>query len=411
MTYTETLAWLDGLANFEREGNWRYDAKQFSLDRMRTLLAALGRPERAYRSVIVAGTKGKGSTSAMLASILAEAGQCVGLYTSPHLIEYPERIRIGLDPVSHDAFAALAEEVMPHVSALAARGADWQPTTFEAVTAMALLGFARRNAGVAVLEVGLGGRLDAVNAVAAVAVGITSIGHDHTDQLGHTIPEIAGEKAGVIKSAAPVVAAGRTGEGALPVIEAACRAAGAPLTVTGTLEGYPVALAGAHQLENAGVATALARLVIPDLPDDVIRRGLARVRWPGRLTVIADHPRVVVDGAHTVESAMALRDAVAELWKPGRVRLIFAMLKGKDHAGVARALAPMASRIWCPNLRHPRALPAAELAAIATAAGGSALVVDDTAAALAAARAASGEPGDLILVTGSLALVGEAMVS
>jgi len=411
MTYPETLAWLDGLASFEREGDWRYDTKHFSLKRMRALLEALGRPDRAYRSVIVAGTKGKGSTCAMLASILAAAGERVGLYTSPHLIEYPERIRIGMEPVAHDEFAALAGEVAPQVSVLAARGPEWQPTTFEAVTAMALLGFARRRAAIAVLEVGLGGRLDAVNAVEADAVGITSVGHDHMDQLGHTIPEIAGEKAGVIKSAAPVVAAGRTGDGALAVVEAACRKAGAPLTVTGALEGFAIALAGAHQRDNAAVALALARVILPGLPEEAVRRGLDQVRWPGRLMIIADHPRVVVYGAHTVESAMALREAVAEVWNPVRVRLILAMLKGKDHAGVARVLAPMAGRIWCPSLRHPRALPADALAAIVTAAGGNAFPVTDTAAALAAARRESGEPGDLILVTGSLALVGEAMVS
>jgi len=433
MTYQEAVAFLGRLADYERATGYAYDTKTFGPDRTRVLLERLGNPQEKYPCVVVAGTKGKGSTSAMLASILDAAGHPAGLFTSPHLVNWTERIRIAGRPVGEAEFADLAAQVAGPVADLEAEGAERRPTTFEALTAMALVGFARRGVHAAVLEAGLGGRLDAVNAVEAAGVAITSISLDHVDQLGGTVEAIAAEKAGVIRGPVPVACAPQP-PGALAVVEAACRAAGAKLVLVGRdldalpgpecdrrgcrfgvrtpggeLAGLEVPLAGRHQVVNALVAVAAALGCPLPVSDEGIRRGLAAVRWPGRLELL--RPGLLVDGAHNGASAEALASAVRELWAPRRLGLVFSQLRGKDHAAVARALVPLAERVWCPRLAHPRSLPPADLAAIVREAGGTAEVCADVRSALLAARPLFGAEGELVLATGSLALVGEVMLA
>jgi dihydrofolate synthase/folylpolyglutamate synthase len=349
-------------------------------------------------------------------------------------MRWTERIRIGGAEVTEEEFAGLAAAVEGPVAALEASGSDRVPTTFEVLTAMALVGFARRGVKVAVLEAGMGGRLDAVNAVDAAGVVLTSVSLDHMDQLGGTVEAIATEKAGVIRRPGSVTCAPQA-PGVLAVVEAACRAAGATLTLVGRevaeasparcdasgcrfdartprgiLRDLAVPLAGRHQVVNALVAVGAALALPVAVSDDSIRRGLAAVRWPGRLELL--RPGLLVDGAHNDASAEALAAAVREFWgsRPRRA-LVFAQLKGKDHAAVARALVPLADRIWCPALAHPRALPPPDLVAIVREAGGTAEACADVAGALAAARRDFGGDGDLVLVSGSLALVGEVMLA
>jgi dihydrofolate synthase/folylpolyglutamate synthase len=432
VNYAEAVAFLDGLTNYEKAGGYRYDDKNYGLERMRRLLAELGGPHEHIRSVIIAGTKGKGSTAAMLAAILAASGRRTGLYTSPHLVEYRERIRIDMEPVSGEQFAELAGGIVEPVERLARDGAIMRPTAFEALTAMALTGFAKHGVLDAVLEVGMGGRLDAVNVVDPAAIGITPISLDHTDQLGTTIGAIAGEKAGVIRTTAPVVA-GPQPDDALRVIETACRAAGAPLLVVGTdvvaenvelstegarfdartpggrLSGLEIKLAGRHQVDNALAALGLALTL--DVPETAIRGGLELARWPGRLQLWKAEPRILLDGAHNGASAHALAGAIRTIYRPRRLGLVLGMLRDKDHAAVVNALCPLAERVYLPVLRHPRALPPGELAAIIRPVVSRVCLPMDTATAVAAAGREFAGEGNIVLVAGSLSLVGEVMAA
>lgn len=434
MTYAEAAAFLDRLTNFEKMDGYRYDSKNFGLERTRRLLAAAGSPQRKLRCAIIAGTKGKGSTAALLTSLLAAAGGRPGLYTSPHLVEYRERIRIGGEPVSPEEFGALAGRLAGPVAELEREGEDLRPTTFEVLTAMALLGFAERGVDVAVLEVGMGGRLDAVNAVEAAAVAVTAVSLDHTAQLGNTIGEIAREKAGVVKSPAPVVSAPQP-PAAAAVLEEACREAGAPLRFVGRelraegvesgpegssfaattgrdgFAGLKVKLLGRHQVENALVALGLLEDLGVGASGETVRRALATASWPGRLQVLARRPWVVLDGAHNGASAEALARACRELFAPERVALIFGQLRGHDHEAVADALCALADRVFVPRLKHPRALDPEELARIAARRCGGVEAAADVATAVAVARRQFPRENDLILVAGSLSLVGEALAA
>ena len=432
MNYSEAVAFLDGLTNYEKAGGYRYDDKNYGLERVRRLLAAAGNPQDRMRSAVIAGTKGKGSTAAMLAAILTAAGRKTGLYTSPHLVEYRERIRIGMEPVTGEQFAALAAGIVEPVERQGREGESMRPTAFEALTVMALTGFANYGVRDAVLEVGMGGRLDAVNIVDPAATGVTPISFDHTDQLGTTIREIAGEKAGVIRTPAPVVS-GSQPEEALQVIRTACQSVGASLMVVGadivaenmelsadgarfdartpgkTYSGLRIRLAGRHQVDNALAALELA--LVLDAPESAIREGLEKARWPGRLQLWKTEPRILLDGAHNDASALALAAAIRSIYRPRRLGLVLGMLRDKDHAAVVSALCPLAECVYLPGLKHPRALPADELAAFARRHSSRVIECADTAEAVARAGAEFGDGGDLVLVTGSLSLVGEVMAT
>ena len=378
----DSLAYLDHLPNYEQQMP-SVSEGAFGLDRMRRLLKGLGAPERQWPSLHVAGTKGKGSTCALLAAILRAAGYRVGLYTSPHLIDPRERIQLNGRWVDE---AELAEAVAAVREAAAELGET--PTYFEAYTAAAFWLFARWSVEIAVVEVGLGGRLDATNLLDPLVTVITPISLDHTDLLGSTVAAIAHEKAGIIKPGRPVVIAPQPDEAwsELRTVATARRAPwvavqeaarieavamsvdGQRVTIQTPRRTYPemtLPLLGAHQRVN--LATAL--LTLEALPDSwtispgAVAAGVAAVQWPGRLQIVARRPWIVLDGAQNAASAIALRDAVRALWPGHPVHLIIGISADKDVEGLAQALAPLAASVTATRSHHPRALPILELSA------------------------------------------------
>jgi dihydrofolate synthase/folylpolyglutamate synthase len=364
---------------------------------MRDFMSALGNPEREYKILHVAGTKGKGSVSALCASAIQKSGNRVGLYTSPHLQDYAERIQVDGAPISHADLIALVEEIKPFVAA------SPEITTFEITTALAFLYFARLGVDTAVLEVGLGGRLDATNVCIPNVTVITSISYDHTDLLGDTLAEIAGEKAGIIKSEVPVVVSPQS-EDALQAIKEIAVQRQAPLTQVGqdyhyrlvenSLEGQSfqiwhssegekyvsagnngwqpvqltIPLLGIHQLENA--ATAYAALLVArengiEISDLGIQTGFESVSWPGRFEILRRDPPLIIDSAHNRDSAQKLQQVLEDYYPGEPVILVFGASEDKDIEGMFAELRPHLTRIVATKSTHPRATDPDELVEIA----------------------------------------------
>lgn len=432
MAYRKAIEYLHSLTDYEKRRIERYSPETLDLSRMERMLAALGDPHRAYPSVHIAGTKGKGSTAAMMESALRAAGYRTGFYTSPHLHTFRERIRLNGTPISREEVVSLVEELRPLVARVPG------VTTFEAITAMAFACFARHKVEMLVAEVGLGGRLDATNALMPQVAVITSLSLDHTYLLGETLPEIAREKAGIIKQGVPVVSAPQRPE-AIHVIEETSLAREAPLVEVGRdwvwdpgpfdLEGqsfvarqvkkngrddlageYWIPLLGRHQLENATTALVALEVLAErgfDLPQRAVREGLRIVNWPGRMEVLSREPTVVVDCAHNPYSAQVLRTALED-WFPGlRWVLVFGASADKDIAGMLRALLPITDYLIVTRSEHPRSATPVELADIAAAVGGGAEVAVSVPRALQRGLLVM-EPGCGLLVTGSIFVVAEA---
>jgi len=381
--------------------------EQWKLGRTRALLDLAGAPDRGLKITLVAGTKGKGSTCAMLASILGAAGVRCGLYTKPHLQSYRERIRIDGVSISGDAFAAAVRRIQSYVGALPR--AAGEPTTFEVTTTMALDEFARQGCTLAVVEVGLGGRLDATNATDPLVSVITSISYDHTAILGRTLGAIAREKAGIMRPGRPTLLAEQRPT-AIVALRAVCRKVGAACEVVAPLE-HGVPLAGEHQRQNAALAVAAARL-LADVGDEAVDHGLRRLRWPGRFEVVGGDPQIVLDGAHNGASAEALA-ATLENFAGGRpIDLVIGINRDKDARAVLRPLLPLAQSVWTTETAdNPRSLPAADLARLCASLGVTAHVEGDLAKALdgaiAASKLAAARRRGIVCVTGSLMLVGQ----
>ncbi len=433
MTYREAIEYLHSLTDYEKRRIERYSPQTLDLSRVERLLDMVGNPHRLYPSVHVAGTKGKGSTSAMIESVLRAAGYRTGFYTSPHLHTFRERIRIGADLISREEVVSLVEEFRPLIARIPGI------TTFEAITAIAFTYFARQKIAVLVAEVGLGGRLDATNVLRPEVAVITSLSLDHTYLLGNTLPEIAAEKAGIIKDGVPVVTAPQRPE-ALAVIEETARARHAPLTVVGRdwvwepgpfdlkgqsftfrrgasfilrsdLEGdYWIPLLGRHQLENGATALAALQILLERgfrLSRAAAQEGLKNVQWPGRLEILSTDPLVVVDCAHNPYSTEVLRESLRE-WFPGRRWvLIFGASADKDIPGMLRALLPMTDYLIVTRSDHPRSATPVELADMAASVGGGAEIAVNIRRALQRALTLL-KPDTGILVTGSIFLVAEA---
>ncbi|HYD41961.1 MAG TPA: folylpolyglutamate synthase/dihydrofolate synthase family protein [Anaeromyxobacter sp.] len=382
-------------------------AMRFGLERMERALAALGHPERRYPVLHVAGTNGKGSTCAMAAAALRAAGHRVGLYTSPHLVRFHERIVVDGAPIADGALAARVEEVRRACPWHEEGREDERLTYFEFATLLGLLEFAIERVDVAVVEVGLGGRWDATNAVAPAVTAVARIGLDHTQLLGDTVELVAREKAGIFKPGVPAVVHADQPGGALEVLREEAARRGAPFTVAPAAWDGPIGLAGPHQRTNAALAAAALRALDARgvrAPEDAIAEGIARARWPGRLEEVGG---VLLDGAHNPQGAAALADGLRAL-HPGRpVELVFGVLADKDHAGMLTALAPAVRRVHVLAPNSPRARPAADVEALARSLGVAADVHPDLADALACARRAATDAG-LVCVAGSLYLVGEA---
>lgn len=443
MNYQQALDYIYSFVDYGLKSRYKYSPETFDLTRMRTLLARWGDPQRRLPAVHVAGTKGKGSVSAMCASILRAAGYKVGLYTSPHLEDFCERLQIDGQPISHAALANLTTELRPIVEALPG------VTTFEITTALAHQWFARAGADMAVFEVGLGGRLDATNVLYPNVCAVTSISYDHVQLLGKTLPEIAEEKAGIIKAGAPVISAPQH-PSALARIEALALERGARLRVVGRdwiyardsfdhqgqtfrvqpspalqselgdwpLTHFHLPLLGQHQVDNAVVAVA----VIQELRDqgfaitfDSIQQGLAHVVWPGRFEVLTDpaSPRsVVLDCAHNRDSAAKLVATFVENYPGLKPTLIFGSSDDKDVSGMLTELLPHVATVIMSRADHPRASDPAHLAETAKAVAGDlsgvALSVNVTHTVADALAAAQTDADTTILITGSIFLVAEA---
>jgi dihydrofolate synthase/folylpolyglutamate synthase len=402
------LAWLYSLADQERGVGWNPRAspdEQWKLGRTRALLDLAGAPDRSLKIALVAGTKGKGSTSAMLASIVGAAGVRSGLYTKPHLQSYRERIRVDGAVISPEAFAAAGRRMQGYVAKLPAEAGE--PTTFEVTTALALDEFARQQCELAVVEVGLGGRLDATNATDPAVSVITSISYDHTAILGRTLGAIAREKAGIMRPGRPALLAEQR-PAAMEALRATCREIGAACEVVAPLE-HDVPLAGEHQRQNAALAIAAARALGAEVDTDLIARALRRLRWPGRFEVLDGDPPIVLDGAHNGASAEALAQTLKEFAGGRPIELVVGINRDKDARAVLRPLLPLASAVWATEAAdNARALSAMELAKLCGALGVTAHIPTNLTEGLQAATEAGRTRGGVVCVTGSLMLVGQA---
>jgi dihydrofolate synthase/folylpolyglutamate synthase len=441
--YTESLDFLYSRLNYERLG-MPGAATELRLGRMRRLLRRLGEPQEGLRILHVAGTKGKGSTSAMLAAALTAAGVRTGLFCSPHLHRLEERFAIDGRIATPGELVALTEAVRPAVAEVDAGDPHPRPrglTFFEITTAMGLLHFARRQVGAVVFEVGLGGRLDSTNVIRPAVSVITSISLDHTRLLGSTTAAIAAEKAGILKRGRPAVSGVREGE-PREVIRRIARQRRCPLheldgdfrceyrppalpvtrpdagrvavrtwrTDWGELE---LPLHGAHQAQNAAVALATLDALAEVEPTlhvgrEAVGRGFATLHWPARVEILGESPWLVVDGAHNVASAEALAETLRACFPATRRTLVFGTTRDKDLRGQLRALLPLFdTRIATRYVENPRSVPPADVAAAVQSLGGPACrLASDPAEALALARRLTPETG-LICITGSLFLAAE----
>lgn len=397
--------------------------KKEGLTNMRALMARLGNAQERLLMVHVAGTNGKGSTCAMIERMLREAGYKTGLYTSPYIEKYNERIRIDGEPISGDRLAALVERVWPAVEECQALG--YAVTEFELGTALAFLAFEEAKADVAIIEVGLGGRLDPTNIITPAVCVIAGVGLDHMQFLGDTIEEIAAEKAGIMKPGVPVVLGAQASDAARSVLLAHARSAGChaaepeAANIRETADGVAfdaqigdasfidlcVGLPGRHQAQNAcaalGAVLALRDHGI-DVDENAVRRGLAAVRWPGRLEWFGN---VLLDGAHNEHGVHALRAYCAAWLKPEKTVLLTGMMQDKAINQMAEMLAPLARLIVAAQPDIPRALDARTLAAAFEARGCEAIACAEPRKALALARELAGEDGT-VLAAGSLYLIG-----
>jgi dihydrofolate synthase / folylpolyglutamate synthase len=433
VNYQEAIAYV-----IERSGYDRgfvanpFDAESIGLRRTEALLQMLDFPDTRYPTVHIAGSKGKGSTAAMLDSILRASGYRTGLYTTPHLHTFRERIQINGEPISEQTFADLTGEIIPLNSRLTEEHTDWgEATAFEVSTALAFLAFARAPVDIGVIEVGLGGRLDATNVIKPLISVISSISLDHISILGDTLSEIAAEKGGIIKEGRPVISALQRPEAAKTLQRIAVER-GSTLTlggpdwqVTGTTRDFTVSgpngqinglrcgLAGQHQVQNAGLAVVTAQELAARgyrITEEHIRDGIATVQWPGRFEHVHQNPAIIVDGAHNVDSVERLVEALNEEYPNRRITLIVGIARDKDVAGMLEALAPIASRIIATSSRSPRATdPDSLVQTLRTINPGvTASTASSVALALSEILAEPEDSQHVVCVTGSLYAVAEA---
>jgi dihydrofolate synthase/folylpolyglutamate synthase len=395
-------------------------------------LQTLGAPHLAFPSVHIAGSKGKGSTAAMVASMLSQAGLRTGLFTTPHLVTIRERTQIDRQMISRAEFAALVGELQAHVEGTRIPPARRFRTFFELTTALTFLYFARHQVDIAVVEVGLGGRLDTTNVLTPQVAVLTPIGLEHTRLLGDTLAAIAGEKAGIIKPHSRVVSAPQAPE-VVEVFVQRCHDQDATLLLAERdfqwhvamaachgnrmhfdgcgqhLQDLQMPLLGRHQAANAAVALAVVSQLQEQgwpLTEAHIRQGLAGVRWEGRMEVLSRAPWVLLDGAHTVEAAVCLRQALTELFPRQRVSFVLSMSTDKRITDIIATLAPIAHEVIVTRFHNPRACDPQALAEIVRQHGVAVQIEPDSVAALAQARCQA-QATDVVCVTGSLLFVGE----
>jgi dihydrofolate synthase/folylpolyglutamate synthase len=427
VNYQAALSYILSFTDYEKLPAFLYKADNFDLRRMAELLDRLGNPHLTSPAIHVGGTKGKGSTAAMIASALSAAGYRTGLYTSPHLHTFRERITVDGEMVTEEELSALTDRLQPEIDEVNRRHDYGEITTFEILTALAFAFFMERRVDFQVLEVGLGGRLDATNVVMPRIAVITSISLDHAEVLGDSLAKIAGEKAGIIKPGTLVISAPQSNE-VEGVIEEVCRSKGVSLITVGRdvtwrklksdLSGQffevkgkagnhklIIPLLGEHQLENAAVAVAALEALDIGVVD--IARGLAQVQWPGRLEILRHEPLFLADGAHNADSANRLRETIEKYLHFDRLILILGASSDKDIAGIVGALAPLSSQAIVTRSRHPRALAPNLLLEELEKQGVKGELAESVSSAVERAMEMAG-PRDLICATGSLFVAAEA---
>ena len=432
--YNQALDYLYSFIDYSLKHSSELAKAEFNLERIFALLNELGNPHERYPILHVAGTKGKGSVSALCASALQAEGYKIGLYTSPHLLDYTERIRINGEPVSHEQMIELVEDVKPAVARIP------KLTTFEITTAIGFLAFARNDVNAAVIEVGLGGRLDATNIVTPKVSVITSISYDHMAVLGDTLAKIAGEKAGIIKPGVPVVSSPQKDE-ALQILERIAKDRNCPFFLVGkdinverltsSLDGqtlrlssfiFPLStpphgldltipLLGAHQVENA--ATAYAALKTSGIPiaDQAIQQGFSEVKWRARFEVVRRTPPVIFDSAHNQDSFAKLRDTLEEHFPGMSVTMVFGASEDKNIPGMFFEMKPKLKQLLVTRADHPRALEPEKITELAKQAGLEAKLeaVIPVEAAFKRALEISEKDGSIVLSAGSMFVTAEVM--
>ena len=429
-TCDEALEYLYHFTDYERVVKPRAAATSiFGLARMNQLLDYLEHPQQRLRVVHIAGTKGKGSTAVMTAAILQRTGAKVGLYTSPHVLSVRERIMVNGEWIAEERLAAHVNRMYDYLEESLKTHQKYTPTFFEIFTAAAFLDFVAEGVDYAVLEVGLGGRLDATNVTRPIVCGITHVSFDHTDKLGDTLALIAGEKAGILKPGVPVVVAPQE-PAALGAIQARAEALDAPVRLVGRdialvddggafsvltprrrYARLRVPLAGRHQRLNAATAVGLAEEATASrgirLTAKLVREALASVRWRARIETVAERPKVVVDAAHNVASIRALLATLEAEFRFDRLLFVLGVSGDKDIEGILRELVPRAALVVTTASHSPRACPPDELLQHVRAVGEvEAVACTGPADALALARERAGAD-DLVCVTGSFYLAGE----
>ncbi|MDP1713286.1 MAG: folylpolyglutamate synthase/dihydrofolate synthase family protein [Anaerolineales bacterium] len=446
-SYNKALDYLYSFVDYSLKHSSELAKADFNLGRMFALMESMGKPQNKYPIIHVAGTKGKGSVSALCAVGMQAAGYKTGLYTSPHLLDYAERIQINGEPISHEQLVEIVEEIKPHVVKIE------KLTTFEITTALAFMAFAKHGVNAAVFEVGLGGRLDATNIVTPKVSVITSLSYDHMAVLGNTLALIAGEKAGIIKRGIPVVSSPQKEE-ALEVLERAAKLKNAELTLVGrdvkfkliesSLEGQKltvdggrwtvddgqkskvedqlstvygpssfvelqIPLLGSHQLENAATAyTALKVSGIP-LTDEHIQKGFSQIQWRARFEVARRDPPVIFDSAHNQDSFAKLSETLQTYFPDKMVYLIFGASEDKNIPGMFAELKSKIRKIIITRADHPRALEVEKIQSLAEQAGVESEAVVPVNHALARALGLSSKDGSIVLSAGSMFVTAEVM--
>ncbi|MBN8580245.1 MAG: bifunctional folylpolyglutamate synthase/dihydrofolate synthase [Anaerolineae bacterium] len=426
--YNQALDYLYSFVDYSLKHSSELAKADFNLDRMFALMKSLGDPQTKYPIIHVAGTKGKGSTSALCAAGLMAAGYKTGLYTSPHLLDYVERIQINGEPITHEQLIDLVEEIKPHVAQIE------KLTTFEITTALAFMAFAKYGVTAAVFEVGLGGRLDATNVVTPKVSVITSLSYDHMAVLGNTLALIAGEKAGIIKEGVPVVSSPQKDE-ALQVLLRVASERNSDITLVGRDVGFEfvesslqgqelrityyvmrkepitihIPLLGKHQIENATTAyTALKTSGIP-ITDEQIKLGFSQVQWRARFEVARVEPPVIFDSAHNQDSFEKLRETLEEYFPGKKVYLIFGASEDKNIPGMFAEMKPKIQKIIITRADHPRALSVEYISDLAEQAGAEWEALVPVKEALRRALELSSKDGSIVLSAGSMFVTAEVM--
>ncbi|MCJ7432021.1 MAG: bifunctional folylpolyglutamate synthase/dihydrofolate synthase [Anaerolineales bacterium] len=435
IAYNKALDYLYSFVDYSLKHSSELAKADFNLGRMFALMDLLGNPQMKYPIIHVAGTKGKGSTSALCAAGLQAAGYKVGLYTSPHLLDYTERIQINGEPISHQQLTELVEEIKSYVAKIELL------TTFEITTALAFMAFAKYGVNAAVFEVGLGGRLDATNVVMPVVSVITSLSYDHMAVLGDTLTKIAGEKAGIIKPGVPVVSAPQKDE-ALEVLLRVVKPVNTKLTLVGkdvefeslghSLDGqslkiidnvqratfklsnpqiFSIPLLGSHQLENAATAYTTLKASGLNISDEQIRKGFSQVKWRARFEVARRDPPVIFDSAHNQDSFAKLCETLQIYFPDKMVYLIFGASEDKNIPGMFAEMKTKIKKLIVTRADHPRALEVEKIQELARQAQVPNEAVSPVSAALARALELSEKDGNIVLSAGSIFVTAEVMTA